>query len=217
MASGGLALCSCGTYAIGQCQRCEQQVCGGCSMMSAGARVCRAHVAEDRRRSEERAEAERLKREAAVREQERLADELANSPLDLTVEEAFEVCYLAPTATRQEVNSAVRVLSELSEQRFTTLARRQLTGRVPTSRFCMWSGRTKGLVGGAMSALRTYDVWWFIESSFALTTSGRWIGYSSGSMEGGSYNDGGKSFRKDVYRAVIGRDLMTRNGQRPSF
>lgn len=91
MATMAGPVCSCGTFAIGTCTVCDIPVCGNCSRMTAGKRLCTAHAtkaANESRESKERqaretAQAaeqktirERDRREGQLDELKRIVDEL---------------------------------------------------------------------------------------------------------------------------------------------
>lgn len=76
--------CACGTYAIGECAECGTPVCGNCSRMHRGSRLCGVHfnvalqveqMATARAREEQQAREEELHR-AKVRAREQLEREL---------------------------------------------------------------------------------------------------------------------------------------------
>ncbi|MGY1813240.1 hypothetical protein [Blastococcus sp. SYSU D00820] len=85
--SPGGARCSCGTYSIGRCADCGQDVCGDDSVRRDGRRICRSCIEAAARRAEAeeaaRAEAERTARarETAEHDERRAAREASSEVL----------------------------------------------------------------------------------------------------------------------------------------
>lgn len=177
------ASCRCGTFAIGVCARCGEAVCGDCSALDGGKRLCIEHVRTDKLKREE--ELRLLAEKAAIRvklERERAA-RAAAIPLALTVDEAFDLLFIAKARTGQQANSAQRVLGALTPGAFAELAIRRFTATSTTPQVISRNyGSRRGLTGALRSRAAGVDEVWRLTKHTGLTTKGEvWFNIPPGS------------------------------------
>ncbi len=209
-----VAICTCGTFAIGRCTECGAPVCGlpDCSRMRAQKRVCTRHVIEAAKAAAEAAEAAQRLSDARAAEEARRQAIIDNTPLELSSEEAFDILFVSRHVTVQEVNSARQTLTGTDPADFTLLALERLRQAEEPSELRLWAGSTRSSVGRAIAHLRTVKVWWFSEY-VGLATSGRWVYHSDpdGWKPGGQ---GYKRFATESLAQLLGPPRRRATGAR---